>query len=187
MSSCAGPDLLPLPRQALDHGAQRGRRRRARRRDAGADGTARRTPLPVRDADGSRSNLDQRKLNDYVQTHLGEGYTAKDFRTWGGTLLAAIELAQHGPRRRHRRQTANCGRDAARGREARKHAGCRALVVRQPCGDRAVSRRKNHRGFPPSTFAGRRRPRYRSRSRGAGDLELAAIVANSPSACRKLS
>ena len=48
-------------------------------------------------ADGSRSNLDQRKLNEYVKTHLGDGYTAKDFRTWGGTLLAAIELAQHGP------------------------------------------------------------------------------------------
>ncbi len=48
-------------------------------------------------ADGSRCNLDQRKLNEYVKTHLGDGYTAKDFRTWGGTLLAAIELAQHKP------------------------------------------------------------------------------------------
>jgi DNA topoisomerase-1 len=47
--------------------------------------------------DGSRSNLDQRKLNAYVKAHLGEGYSAKDFRTWGGTLLAAIELAQHDP------------------------------------------------------------------------------------------
>jgi DNA topoisomerase I len=48
-------------------------------------------------ADGSRCNLSQRKLNDYVKEYLGERYTAKDFRTWGGTLLAAIELAQHGP------------------------------------------------------------------------------------------
>jgi DNA topoisomerase-1 len=46
--------------------------------------------------DGPRSNLDQRKLNAYVKAHLGEDYSAKDFRTWGGTLLAAIELAQHG-------------------------------------------------------------------------------------------
>jgi DNA topoisomerase-1 len=44
--------------------------------------------------DGTRCNLDQRRLNEYVKTHLGDGYTAKDFRTWGGTLLAAIELAQ---------------------------------------------------------------------------------------------
>ena len=27
----------------------------------------------------------------------GEDFTAKDFRTWGGTLLAAIALAEHGP------------------------------------------------------------------------------------------
>src|SRR3954453_23780019 len=47
--------------------------------------------------DGTRYNLGQRRLNDYVKTHLGDGYTAKDFRTWGGTLLAAIELAQHDP------------------------------------------------------------------------------------------
>jgi DNA topoisomerase-1 len=48
-------------------------------------------------ADGSLCNLDQRKLNSYVKAHLGEIYSAKDFRTWGGTLLAAIELAQHDP------------------------------------------------------------------------------------------
>jgi DNA topoisomerase-1 len=47
--------------------------------------------------DGTYCNLSQRKLNDYVKTHLGDGYSAKDFRTWGGTLLAAIELAQHAP------------------------------------------------------------------------------------------
>ena len=27
---------------------------------------------------------------------MGEELTAKDFRTWGGTLLAAISLAEHG-------------------------------------------------------------------------------------------
>jgi DNA topoisomerase I len=47
--------------------------------------------------DGGCRDLDQRKLNEYVKTHLGDGYTAKDFRTWGGTLLAAIELARHEP------------------------------------------------------------------------------------------
>jgi DNA topoisomerase I len=36
-------------------------------------------------------------LNDYLADNLGEEYTAKDFRTWGGTLLAATELARHGP------------------------------------------------------------------------------------------
>jgi DNA topoisomerase I len=47
--------------------------------------------------EGRRCNLDQRKLNAYIRAHLGEEFTAKDFRTWGGTLTAAIELAQRGP------------------------------------------------------------------------------------------
>jgi DNA topoisomerase I len=40
--------------------------------------------------------LDGRKLNDYIREHMGEEFTAKDFRTWGGTLIAAIALAEHG-------------------------------------------------------------------------------------------
>src|SRR5581483_406895 len=28
---------------------------------------------------------------------LGPEFSAKDFRTWGGTLIAAVELAQHEP------------------------------------------------------------------------------------------
>ena len=45
--------------------------------------------------DGSRCNLDARKLNAYIRRYLGEEFTAKDFRTWGGTLVAAVELAAH--------------------------------------------------------------------------------------------
>jgi DNA topoisomerase-1 len=40
-------------------------------------------------------NLGARRLNDYIREYMGEEFTAKDFRTWGGTLVAAIELAQH--------------------------------------------------------------------------------------------
>jgi len=47
--------------------------------------------------DGTRCNLDQRRLNDYVKKYLGAEFSAKDFRTWGGTLLAAIEFAQQDP------------------------------------------------------------------------------------------
>jgi DNA topoisomerase-1 len=47
--------------------------------------------------DGSRCNLDGRRLNAYIKEHLGPEFTSKDFRTWGGTLVAAIELAEHGP------------------------------------------------------------------------------------------
>jgi DNA topoisomerase-1 len=47
--------------------------------------------------EGARCNLDQRRLNAYIRMYLGDEFTAKDFRTWGGTLIAAIELAQAQP------------------------------------------------------------------------------------------
>jgi DNA topoisomerase-1 len=42
-------------------------------------------------------DLDARLLNDYLRESLGFPYTAKDFRTWGGTLRAATILAELGP------------------------------------------------------------------------------------------
>jgi DNA topoisomerase-1 len=39
-------------------------------------------------------NLTSKRLNDYVKIYLGEEFSAKDFRTWGGTLLAAIYFAE---------------------------------------------------------------------------------------------
>jgi DNA topoisomerase-1 len=47
--------------------------------------------------DGEILNLTARMLNEYIAEHFGNGFTAKDFRTWGGTLLAAAELAKRGP------------------------------------------------------------------------------------------
>lgn len=49
-----------------------------------------------RNDDGALVSLTDRHLNDYVQEHMGEEFTVKDFRTWGGTLLAAVGLAEHG-------------------------------------------------------------------------------------------
>lgn len=50
--------------------------------------------------EGDLVNLTSERLNDYVKLYLGEEFSAKDFRTWGGTLLAAIYSAeqaeQHG-------------------------------------------------------------------------------------------
>ena len=47
--------------------------------------------------DGRWHDLDSRLLNDYLRESLGFPYTAKDFRTWGGTLRAATVLAELGP------------------------------------------------------------------------------------------
>jgi DNA topoisomerase-1 len=46
--------------------------------------------------DGGLCALTGAKLNEYVREHLGDEFTAKDFRTWGGTLIAAVELAERG-------------------------------------------------------------------------------------------
>jgi len=44
--------------------------------------------------EGKVCNLTSRRLNDYVKLYLGPDFTAKDFRTWGGTLLAAVAFAE---------------------------------------------------------------------------------------------
>jgi DNA topoisomerase I len=46
---------------------------------------------------GELFNLTDRKLNEYIQEYMGDEFTAKDFRTWGGTLLAAIAFAERDP------------------------------------------------------------------------------------------
>ena len=46
---------------------------------------------------GRWHDLDARDVNDYLQKVTGFPYTAKDFRTWGGTLRAATVLADIGP------------------------------------------------------------------------------------------
>ena len=35
-------------------------------------------------------------INDYLKQHLGEDFSAKDFRTWNGTAMAAVSLGTHG-------------------------------------------------------------------------------------------
>ena len=46
--------------------------------------------------EGDVYNLTSKRLNDYIQIYMGEEFSAKDFRTWGGTLLAAVALAERG-------------------------------------------------------------------------------------------
>lgn len=47
--------------------------------------------------DGRWHDLTARDVNAYLRDTLGVPYTAKDFRTWGGTLRAATVLAELGP------------------------------------------------------------------------------------------
>lgn len=49
------------------------------------------------DEDDVVHRLRSRHVNAYVKRHMGEEFTAKDFRTWGGTLIAATALLQLDP------------------------------------------------------------------------------------------
>ena len=48
------------------------------------------------DAGGDVRDVKSRDLNAYVKEVVGERFTAKDFRTWAGTLIAASSLAELG-------------------------------------------------------------------------------------------
>jgi DNA topoisomerase-1 len=48
------------------------------------------------DDDGKARPIKPGDLNAYIKNATSAEFTAKDFRTWGGTLLAAIELAEIG-------------------------------------------------------------------------------------------
>jgi DNA topoisomerase-1 len=44
--------------------------------------------------EGDLYNLTSKRLNDYIRIYMGDDFSAKDFRTWGGTLLAAVAFAE---------------------------------------------------------------------------------------------
>jgi DNA topoisomerase I len=47
-----------------------------------------------RDSEGESIQVNSEDVNEYLQSITGQPYTAKDFRTWAGTVLAAIALSQ---------------------------------------------------------------------------------------------
>lgn len=48
------------------------------------------------DENGITHNLTSTELNDYIQNAIGRNFSAKDFRTWAGTMLAAVALDEIG-------------------------------------------------------------------------------------------
>jgi DNA topoisomerase-1 len=54
--------------------------------------------------DGKPHPISPRDVNAYIKAATGSEFSAKDFRTWGGTLLAAIELAEEGVAEDEKRQ-----------------------------------------------------------------------------------
>jgi DNA topoisomerase-1 len=54
------------------------------------------------DDDGQRKGIESSDVNDYLREICSESFTAKDFRTWAGTVLTACELSRFPP---HQSQT----------------------------------------------------------------------------------
>jgi DNA topoisomerase-1 len=48
------------------------------------------------DQNGETCGIDSGDVNDYLREITGEDFTAKDFRTWAGTILAAEALVESG-------------------------------------------------------------------------------------------
>ena len=80
--------------------------------------------------EGEVAALTARQLNEYLGEHMGDGFTVKDFRTWGGTLLAASELARHGP--------------VANEREAKRVLGAAMRAVGAELGNTATVARQSY-------------------------------------------
>ncbi|HYR29484.1 MAG TPA: DNA topoisomerase IB [Thermoanaerobaculia bacterium] len=47
-------------------------------------------------SNGRVVDVKDRHVNDYIQSIIGRDFTAKDFRTWAGTLLCSIALGMQG-------------------------------------------------------------------------------------------
>ena len=47
-------------------------------------------------SNGKVVDVKDRHVNDYIQAIIGRDFTAKDFRTWAGTLLCSIALGMQG-------------------------------------------------------------------------------------------
>ena len=83
------------------------------------------------DEDGQPRTIESADVNGYLRAAAGEGFTAKDFRTWAGTVLAARELARVGPfesETEARRNVASAVREVAR-QLGNTEAVCRKCYV----------------------------------------------------------
>ncbi len=62
------------------------------------------------DEGGERRSIDATDVNAYLKQIAGDEFTAKDFRTWAGTVLAARALRESPPSIHRRRRSVTCGR-----------------------------------------------------------------------------
>jgi len=83
------------------------------------------------DEDGKRQTVGSGDVNGYLREITGQDVTAKDFRTWSGTMLAAHALREMGPAasEREARMNVNAALDRVASRLGNTRAVCRKYYV----------------------------------------------------------
>lgn len=83
------------------------------------------------DAFGKRKPVSSDDVNEYLREASGRDITAKDFRTWGGTMVAAVSLRTMGPATNRREADRNIVRalDAVAERLGNTRTVCRKYYV----------------------------------------------------------
>jgi DNA topoisomerase-1 len=83
------------------------------------------------DTKGKRQTISSDDVNAYLRETTGRDITAKDFRTWAGTMLAAKELCAMGPAKKKRDAMLNMNRaiDAVAERLGNTRTVCRKYYV----------------------------------------------------------
>ncbi len=111
------------------------------------------------DKDGRRRAVTPRDVNEYIKAATAPEFSAKDFRTWGGTLLAAVELAEIGCAADDKQ----CKRNVVRAvKKAAEHLGNTPTVCRSSYIHPAVFERYAE-GITLEEFRPRRERRIRRR------------------------
>lgn len=83
------------------------------------------------DEDGKRQTVDSGDINEYLKEITGGDHTAKDFRTWAGTVYAAAALRELGPTASDREAKSNVVRaiDHVAARLGNTRAVCRKYYI----------------------------------------------------------
>ncbi len=110
------------------------------------------TMLAYRAADDSWHSVDASQLNEFLRQVTGGGFTAKDFRTWQATVVAAMELARQDLKATSR--TARQKAVAATMRSVADHLGNTPAIARSSYVDpRVVDRFMSGEVIPVASYS----------------------------------
>ncbi len=127
------------------------------------------------DDDGRRQDVDSGDINEYLREITGHEVTAKDFRTWAGTMYAATTLRDIGPANTQKEAKANVVRavDKVSERLGNTRAVCRNYYVHP----RIIEAYMNGSTVPLASEADpkRRRPKAALRSDELAVLQFLQI------------